>query len=141
MRKVLQQASGEGFVRVIADEGAAVVPLLHAMRARPPEPAAPHDPVLAEHVQRLLDLLGASAPLEAVAAGPAALAPPQEPLTRKEIRVLQLLAEGHSNGAIAGKLFISDSTVRTHLRNINTKLGATSRTHAVALARCHGAIR
>ena len=63
---------------------------------------------------------------------PAAL---DEPLTRKEIRVLQLLAEGYSNSVMAEKLFVSDSTVRTHLRNINLKLGARSRTQAVAIAR------
>ena len=66
---------------------------------------------------------------------------PTEPLTRKEVRVLQLLAEGYSNGAMAEKLFVSDSTVRTHLRNINMKLGATSRTQAVAIARRLAVIR
>jgi LuxR family maltose regulon positive regulatory protein len=65
----------------------------------------------------------------------------QEPLTRKEIRVLQLLAEGYSNSAMAEKLFVSDSTVRTHLRNINMKLDAKSRTQAVAIARKLGVIR
>ena len=64
-----------------------------------------------------------------------------EPLTRKEIRVLQLLAEGYSNNAMAEKLFVSDSTVRTHLRNINMKLDAKSRTQAVAIARRLGVIR
>ena len=64
-----------------------------------------------------------------------------EPLTRKEIRILELLAEGYSNAAMAEKLFVSDSTVRTHLRNINTKLGARSRTQAVALGRRLGLIR
>ena len=49
--------------------------------------------------------------------------------------MLQLLAEGYSNSAMAQKLFVSDSTVRTHLRNINLKLGARSRTQAVAIAR------
>ena len=63
------------------------------------------------------------------------LTPLDEPLTRKEIRVLQLLAEGYSNSVMAEKLFVSDSTVRTHLRNINLKLGARSRTQAVAIAR------
>ncbi len=58
-----------------------------------------------------------------------------EPLTRKELRVLELLASGYSNAAMAEKLFVSDSTVRTHLRSINLKLGARSRTQAVALAR------
>ena len=64
-----------------------------------------------------------------------------EPLTAKEIRLLQLLAEGYSNKALAEKVFVSDSTVRTHLRNINAKLGANNRTQAVSLARRHGLIR
>ena len=55
--------------------------------------------------------------------------------------MLQLLAEGYSNTAMAEKLFVSDSTVRTHLRNINTKLGARSRTQAVAIGRRLGLIR
>jgi ATP/maltotriose-dependent transcriptional regulator MalT len=64
-----------------------------------------------------------------------------EPLTAKEVRVLQLLAEGYSNSAMAEKLFLSDSTVRTHLRNINTKLNSRSRTQAIAIARRLGVIR
>ncbi|MCQ4322628.1 response regulator transcription factor, partial [Stutzerimonas stutzeri] len=63
-----------------------------------------------------------------------------DPLTHKEIRVLQLLCEGYSNSALAEKLFVSDSTVRTHLRNINSKLNASSRTQAVAIARRFGIV-
>lgn len=66
---------------------------------------------------------------------------PFEALTTKEIRVLQLLAEGYSNAAMAETLFVSDSTVRTHLRNINAKLHCKSRTQAVAVARRKGLIR
>lgn len=55
--------------------------------------------------------------------------------------MLQLLAEGYSNSTMAEKLFVSDSTVRTHLRNINMKLGAKSRTQAVAIARKLAVIR
>ncbi|MFV0662800.1 response regulator transcription factor [Denitromonas sp.] len=58
-----------------------------------------------------------------------------EPLTRKEIQVLQLAADGHSNASMASRLNLSDSTVRTHLRNINSKLSAHSRAEAVAIAR------
>ncbi len=61
-----------------------------------------------------------------------------KPLTRKEQRVLELLVEGHSNGALAEQLHISDSTVRTHLRNINAKLDANNRTQAVAIGRRFG---
>jgi len=52
--------------------------------------------------------------------------------------VLRLLAEGHSNSAIARQLFVSESTVRTHLRHLNVKLSADSRTQAVARARSAG---
>jgi LuxR family maltose regulon positive regulatory protein len=64
-----------------------------------------------------------------------------EPLTVKEIRILALLAEGYSNSALAEKLFVSDSTVRTHLRNINGKLNAQNRTQAVAVGRKLGVIQ
>ena len=64
-------------------------------------------------------------------------APPAlvEPLTPKEQKVLQLLAEGFSNVAMAERLFVSETTVRTHLRNISAKLHASNRTQAVAIAR------
>jgi len=91
------------------------------------------DPILGDYLQRLLSAFG---PLPSEPEAGTELAHGVlEPLTRKEIRVLQLLVEGYSNSAMAEKLFVSDSTVRTHLRNINTKLGAHSRTQAVAIAR------
>jgi len=58
-----------------------------------------------------------------------------ETLTRKELEILRLLAEGLSNLAIAGRLFVSETTVRTHLRNINAKFGVHNRTQAIAVAR------
>ena len=50
-------------------------------------------------------------------------------------------ADGYSNAAIAEKLEASDSTVRTHLRSINTKFAARSRAEAVAIGRRLGVIR
>ncbi len=63
-----------------------------------------------------------------------------EPLTPKEVKVLNLLAQGYSNNAMADKLFISETTVRTHLRSINLKLQAGNRTQAIAIARRLGLI-
>lgn len=54
-------------------------------------------------------------------------------LTRRELEVLELLAEGMSNPEIAGRLHISINTVRNHVQNLLTKLGAHSRLEAVAL--------
>jgi DNA-binding NarL/FixJ family response regulator len=57
-----------------------------------------------------------------------------ETLTEREVEVLQLLAFGYTNRDIAGRLFISPDTVKTHLEHIYQKLGATDRTAAVAEA-------
>lgn len=51
-------------------------------------------------------------------------------LTRREVDVLRLVAEGASNRSIAKKLFISEKTVKNHLTNIFQKLGVTDRTQA-----------
>ncbi|HEY4349279.1 MAG TPA: helix-turn-helix transcriptional regulator [Gaiellaceae bacterium] len=55
-------------------------------------------------------------------------------LTDRERQVLQLLAEGQQTEEIARRLEIGLETVRTHLRHASARLGATNRTHAVALA-------
>jgi DNA-binding NarL/FixJ family response regulator len=55
-------------------------------------------------------------------------------LTSREREILQLLADGLSNADVAGKLFISQETVKSHVRHILTKLEADTRTHAVAIA-------
>ena len=55
-------------------------------------------------------------------------------LTSREREILQLLADGMSNADVAGRLFISQETVKSHVRHILTKLEADTRTHAVAIA-------
>jgi two-component system, NarL family, nitrate/nitrite response regulator NarL len=65
---------------------------------------------------------------------------PPEALTRREIEVLQLLATGQTNKAIARKLGITDHTVKFHVNAIMTKLGAQSRTDAVIRATRSGLI-
>jgi DNA-binding NarL/FixJ family response regulator len=57
-----------------------------------------------------------------------------EMLTAREREILQLLADGMSNADVAAKLFISQETVKSHVRHILTKLEADTRTHAVAIA-------
>jgi len=144
-RQLLPLAAAEGFVRLLLDEGPAVGTLLRRCRALLHEqPGGRIDPLHADWLQRLIGLAGPAdegpANDAAPEAAPAGREAGGDPLTRKEVRVLQLLAEGYSNSAMADKLFVSDSTVRTHLRNINLKLGAKSRTQAVAMARRLGVI-
>ncbi|MFT5645006.1 MAG: LuxR family maltose regulon positive regulatory protein [Janthinobacterium sp.] len=61
-------------------------------------------------------------------------------VTERERDVLRLLVNGDGNRTIAEKLFVSVTTVRTHLRNINLKLDAHNRTEAIAIARKRGII-
>jgi DNA-binding NarL/FixJ family response regulator len=60
--------------------------------------------------------------------------PLMEPLTPREVQVLELRALGLPNRAIAGRLAISDQTVKFHVASIAGKLGARNRTEAVRLA-------
>ncbi|MFG3055320.1 response regulator [Kitasatospora sp. NPDC048239] len=71
-----------------------------------------------------------------VAARPlgSAQALPQAALTGREEEVLRLMATGLSNPEIAGSLVVSLETVKTHVGNVLTKLGAQNRTHAVVIA-------
>jgi DNA-binding CsgD family transcriptional regulator len=64
----------------------------------------------------------------------------EEPLTRRELDVLQLLAEGLANKSIAERLGISDQTVKFHVASISSKLGASNRTDAVRLGLRRGLI-
>jgi DNA-binding NarL/FixJ family response regulator len=57
-----------------------------------------------------------------------------EPLTARELEVLQLIIDGYSNSAIAGKLYIAAGTVKTHVRNILKKLCVSDRTQAAIRA-------
>jgi DNA-binding NarL/FixJ family response regulator len=63
-----------------------------------------------------------------------------EPLTSREIQVLELMAEGLPNKGIAARLGISDQTVKFHVASIAGKLGAVNRTDAVRRAVRRGLI-
>jgi len=65
----------------------------------------------------------------------------EDELSAREIEVLELIAAGHRNREIGERLFISEETVKVHLKHIKEKLGAKDRTHAVALAERRGIIR
>ena len=66
--------------------------------------------------------------------------PYEEPLTPREVQVLELLAEGLPNKAIAARLQISDQTVKFHVASIAGKLGAANRTDVVRRAVRRGLI-
>jgi len=82
--------------------------------------------------------------VEALAGGgTAAPAPSETPalpdgLTRREAEVLGLIAQGLSNQEIASRLFVSEATVKTHINNLFSKIGARDRAQAVAYAYRNG---
>lgn len=67
--------------------------------------------------------------------------PSDEALSSREIEVLELVAQGTSNRNIAGKLWISEATVKSHLLHIYDKLGASDRASAVSVAMKRGILR
>jgi len=93
------------------------------------------------------------AAVRAAAAGESALAPviasrllnrmraPHASLSARETEVLERVASGRSNTAIAAELFVSETTVKSHLAHIFSKLNVTSRTAAVSAARKRGILR
>ena len=65
----------------------------------------------------------------------------EETLTEREVQILRLLAEGKSNRAIGQALFITEGTVKSHLKSLFVKLDVTSRAEALALAAKRGLVK
>ena len=127
---VLNLAEPKGFIRIFVDEGQPMTSLLYEALSRGIKP---------EYVQRLLAAFpitkqeeDASTKHQVDQTGLI------EPLSDREIEVLQLIAKGLTNQEISNKLFLSMHTVKTHTRNIYSKLGAHHRAEAVAKARDFG---
>jgi len=131
----LTLACPQGYVRVFADEGPPMAALLGRLIAaqRTGQAAAEVPLGYLVRLQCAFDT-GPATPdhrPRTAAAVPGIV----EPLTSRELEVLQLLAAGISNHAIARELVVSLDTVKKHVSHILGKLGAASRTEAVARAR------
>jgi DNA-binding NarL/FixJ family response regulator len=74
------------------------------------------------------------APASGVPSGPG----PDVPLTTRELEILQLVASGATNGVIAKRLWVTEQTVKFHLRNVYRKLGVANRTEASHFAHVSG---
>src|SRR5215204_4236665 len=119
----------EGYVRTYVDEGLAMVELLsEVLEAQQKSRLAFNVPM--HYLRKLMAVLERGA---TGATLPAARLP--EPLSERELEVLQLIAAGKTNRQIATELFVSVGTVKTHINNVYRKLDAHSRTQAVARAR------
>jgi LuxR family maltose regulon positive regulatory protein len=127
LEQALNLAKEEGFVRTFLDEGESMVQLLYEAAAQGVEP---------EYTGHLL--------AEYTSPKPSSVTLPGEkkdqfemvePLSEREVEVLELIAEGYSNQEIATRLHISLSTVKGHTSNIYGKLAVNKRTQAVARAK------
>jgi LuxR family maltose regulon positive regulatory protein len=122
----LALAEPGGFIRIFVDEGPPMAQLLSE--------AAAHG-IMPDYVGKLLAVFEAE---EQKSADKSYLPPAQpliEPLSDRELEVLQLIAQGLSNREISERLFLAISTVKGHNRNIYGKLQVQRRTEAVARAR------
>ena len=125
----LALAEPDGFIRLFVDEGSSMARLLSAAAAIGLMPG---------YIGKLLAVLEAEAQKRESTSSLALVLPAQpliEPLSRRELEVLYLMAQGLSNQEICERLFLALSTVKGHNRIIFDKLQVQRRTEAVARAR------
>ncbi|MAS33724.1 MAG: helix-turn-helix transcriptional regulator [Anaerolineaceae bacterium] len=127
LEQVLTLAEPEGYARLFVDEGPPMARLLTEAAARGIRPG---------YVRKLLDPSGTNTSSKATPTPQ----PLIEPLSDREVEILQLVADGLSNREISQQLFLALSTVKGHNRNIFDKLQVKRRTEAVARAREIGLI-
>ena len=120
LEQALTHAEPGGYIRIFVDEGPSMASLLYEALNRG---------IAQEYVQRLLAAFPVTAPEEAASTkhkvDQSGLI---EPLSDREIEVLQLIAKGLTNQVVATRLVLSLHTVKTHTRNIYSKLGVNNRT-------------
>lgn len=122
--EALTLAQPGGFIRIFVDEGAPMARLLYEACSRGVHP---------DYVRHLLAAFPASGREQAAPSRAAAAAIGlAEPLSSRELEVLDLIAAGLTNQQIAARLYVSLHTVKSHARNIYAKLGVSSRTQAIA---------
>jgi LuxR family transcriptional regulator, maltose regulon positive regulatory protein len=143
LAEALILAAPEGWLRVFVDEGAPMAALLGKLAAASAKGHAAAARLPAAYVERLLAAFEhAGLPVLAPARrGGVAMAGLVVALSDRELEVLQLLAAGKPNQAIAEELVVTLETVKSHVGHILGKLGVANRTQAVARARELGLLR
>jgi LuxR family maltose regulon positive regulatory protein len=120
-------AQPEGFIRTFVDEGEPMRELLSMFQSRR------SNDTLGAYTEELLAAFGTPhTPPTSASSRPSLNQNLVEPLSGRELDVLRLIVDGHSNQAIAQKLFLSIGTVKVHIKHIYAKLDVNSRTQAVA---------
>ncbi len=130
LEKALSIGESEGFIRTFVDEGLPMARLLYEALSRGIAP---------DYIRRLLAAFPDAEPAQTAPAKSQASQPDLiEPLSERELEVLELIADGLTNPEIASQLYIALNTVKAHTRNIYGKLGVNNRTQAAARARALG---
>ena len=137
LQHALMLAEPEGYVRMFLDEGSSMMQLLAAVR-RLPEASAP-EIMPRQGLPTYTDKLLAAFEAEKRKSEDKPDLPPAQPLidslSQRELKILQLIAQGLSNREIGERLFLALDTVKGHNRKIFNKLQVQSRTEAIARAR------
>ena len=138
LQGVIRAAELGGFISVFANEGRTIAKLLQDMySAMLLHPQTGDLPVSTEFISAVL----ACCRIGITGNAPPVTAEPQhEPLSEREIDVLALLGSGVKNKGMAQHLFVSENTIKFHLKNIFAKLHVTSRSEAIITARRLGII-
>ena len=131
-REALQLAAPGGFIRMFLDEGPVVIGLIRAEHQRL-QPHARGSDLVAVLTTRLVAAAGDDHARSQTLAGEEFQ--PLESLSAREETTLQLLAKGLSNREIANAIYVSENTVKFHLKNIYSKLGVKNRLQATSAAR------
>jgi LuxR family maltose regulon positive regulatory protein len=137
LERALSLAEPEGYIRTFVDEGAPMVELLRQfMRDQQRASQSDSSRVLQIYVMKLLAAFPPELVPAAIQTHKTSAALPAsylvDPLSERELEVLELIAKGLSNPEIARKLFVAISTVKRHINNIYAKLNVHTRTQAVA---------
>jgi LuxR family maltose regulon positive regulatory protein len=138
LAEALTLGAPEGYLRVFLDEGPPMAALLRELLvSRRQGQVALAEAVPREYLARLVEAFEqAGLPVRPhVGRGGVVVAGLVEPLTARELEVLQLLAAGAPNRAIAEQLVVTPETVKKHLSHLFDKLAVANRTQAVARAR------
>lgn len=126
-------ASKEGIIRAFCDEGYQVRDLVILANSASIPDSYKNELNVALNIS---NQDSAPKPVEPIQEKPVATL--QEPLSQREQEVLSLINQGLANKVIASQLFLAPATVKAHIRNIYGKIGAKSRTEALAKAREYG---
>ena len=132
--RALALAEPEGFVRLFVDEGRPMAALLERL-IREPRDGGTHAVAPDGYVGKLLEHLALEAPPPSDGGPRRRPVPGLEPLSEREVEVLELVAAGRSNAEIADELYLSVGTVKAHVHHIFGKLLVRNRSQAVARAR------